>query len=108
MKKLFLFIIPISLIIIINETSQFNSSKQCSWQCHNNTFNCKENHTKLLKPYINKIDIIYNFIIQSLTNTGNYKQANILYLVIIWPIIMLGLSLGNIFLFQKLRNGTNY
>lgn len=100
-----LILLPFSLMIIVNENVNSINQKTCSWECHNNTNLCKQNHTLFLKPYLNKIDIPYHFIIQSLANTGNYKQANIIFLVVLWPLFMLGLTISNLFLYQKLKNG---
>ena len=69
-----------------------NSAKanfdECSWICHNNTSYCKENHVKVLKDYFGYIDPIYFGIIDLLKSTGNYGLANIVFLVILFPLIM--------------------
>lgn len=108
--KLFIKIlaIPILLVVVmifVNESSHLIKVQQCSWACHNNTRLCKQNHTIFLKPHINKIDVAYNFIISSLGATGNYRLANIIFLVVLWPLLMLALFTMNIILFKKLSNG---
>ena len=84
-----------------------NSAKKqkekCSWICHNNTNYCKENHVKLAKPYFDKIDPIYFGIINSLKSTGNYGLANIIFLVILLPLIMYVLLAKSISMQFKIR-----
>ncbi len=58
---------------------------QCTWNCHNNTRFCKENHVKYLKPYYKFTDTIYFGMIGLLQKTGNYGLANIIFLVILAP-----------------------
>ena len=69
-----------------------NSAKanldECSWICHNNTSYCKDNHVKVLKDYFDYTDPIYFGIIHLLKSTGNYGVANIVFLVILFPLIM--------------------
>ena len=81
---------------------------KCTWICHEKTIYCKENHVKLAKPYFDKIDLIYFGIISSLKSTGNYRLANIIFLVIILPLIMYVLLVKSIsleFKIRKLNNG---
>lgn len=109
LKSLFvlLFITPFLIMVTVNEFSrlfttdigytiygqtainsvEFNKSK-CSWSCHNDTAYCKSNHVKLLKRDMDKIDKYYFGMIAKLKSTGNYAFANIIFLVIIWPLIM--------------------
>jgi len=61
---------------------------ECSWNCHNNTDYCKQNHVKVLKDYFEYIDPVYFGIIHLLKSTGNYGLANIVFLVILFPLIM--------------------
>ena len=61
---------------------------KCSWACHNNTNFCKQHHVKFAKPYFNKIDPIYFGIINSLQSTGNYGLANVIFLVFLFPLLM--------------------
>lgn len=102
---LILVFLPLALVLAINQNSSKITSKQCSWKCHDNTPFCKAKHSNLLKPYTSKIDIVYNFIISSLASTGNYKQANIIFLVLLWPLFMLSLIIANIYLYKKRYDG---
>ena len=61
---------------------------ECSWICHNNTGYCKQNHVKILKNYFEYTDPVYFGIIKLLKSTGNYGLANIVFLVILFPLIM--------------------
>ena len=73
-------------VIAINSVIKYE--RKCSWTCHNNTTYCKENHVKFLKPYFEKIDPIYFGIVFILKSTGKYGLANIIFLVILLPLIM--------------------
>ena len=77
--------------------------EKCTWICHNDTKYCKNNHVKLAKPYFNKIDPIYFGIINSLKSTGYYGLANIIFLVIILPLIIYILLVKSISLEFKIR-----
>ena len=84
-----------------------NSAKRikekCSWICHNDTGYCKENHVKFAKPYFDKIDPIYFGIIHSLKATGDYGLANVIFLVILIPLIMYFLLVKSISMQLEIR-----
>ncbi len=93
-------------VTAINTVKKYKD--KCSWYCHNNTNYCKTNHVKLLKPYFDKIDPIYFGIIGSLQSTGNYGLANIIFFVILLPLIMYILLVKSISLqikIHKLKKG---
>lgn len=109
-------------MIIVNELVRFNTKEQgytkqgitainsakrlkekCSWICHNNTTYCKEQHVKFVKSYYSKIDPIYFGIIHALKSTGNYEKGNILYLVILIPLIMYLLLTKSIIMQWEIR-----
>ncbi|MFY9311037.1 MAG: hypothetical protein WAQ28_18485 [Bacteroidia bacterium] len=70
---------------------------KCTWNCHNNIMHCLSNHRiKLLKPYLNIISPVYMGIIFLLKATGNYALANIVFLVVLWPLFMYFLLLKSI------------
>ncbi len=119
MKKLirntFILLLPFLLMMIINESIRPSLSKKghhqkgviamnpgtksistCSWYCHQDTRYCKQNHVKFLQGYFNYTDPIYFGIIQSFHSTGNYGLANILILVILFPLIMFILLIKSI------------
>src|SRR5688572_861830 len=118
--KIFLIICSLFfIIIIVNESvrgnqkerayvikgiSAINTSKaqlqKCTWQCHNNTGYCKSNHVRFLNQYFSFVDPVYFGMIHLLTSTGNYQLANIIFLVILWPLLMFILLLKNL----KLRH----
>ena len=92
----------------IHGVTAINTKKKlkhkCTLICHYETTNyCKKNHVKLPKPYVDKIDKIYFKIISSLKSTGNYRLANIIFLVIILPLIMYILLVKSISLEFKIR-----
>jgi len=73
-------------ITAINSVNK--STEKCTWICHNNTTYCKEEHVKYLKNYFAYTDTIYLGIITLLANTGNYDLANIIFLVILLPLLI--------------------
>ena len=91
----------------IQGVTAINSVKKrkdkCTWICHYNTNYCKKNHVKLASPYFDKIDPIYFGIINSLMRTGGYELANIIFLVIIFPLIMYFSLVKSISLELKIR-----
>lgn len=62
--------------------------EKCTWICHNNTSYCKKKHVKYLKPYFGLTDVLYFGVIDLLYSTGNYGLANIVFLVILMPLIL--------------------
>lgn len=61
---------------------------KCSWVCSSNTSYCKENHVKYLKPYFGYTDVLYKGLIGLLFRTGNYGLANIVFLVVLVPLLL--------------------
>ena len=61
---------------------------KCTWICHNNTNYCKENHVKYLKNNFKYTDTIYFGAINLLKSTGNYGLANIIFLVVLAPLLI--------------------
>ena len=88
-------------VIAINTAKK--QTNKCSWICHKNTNYCKTNHVKLVKPYFNQIDPIYFGIINSLKLTGDYISSNIIFLVILLPLIIYILLIKSIDLQFKIR-----
>lgn len=89
-------------ITAINSAEGFK--EKCSWACHNDTKYCKEHHVKLAKPYFAQIDPIYFGIIRSLQSTGNYGLANIIFLVILIPLLIYILLVKSIRLQRQIRH----
>lgn len=64
-------------------------SDKCTWVCHNSkTTYCKKNHVKYLNKYYRVSDRMYNGILNLLYSTGNYWLANIIFLVILIPLVI--------------------
>ena len=61
---------------------------KCTWHCHDQTEYCKKNHVSVLRPVIKYTDPVYFGIIKTLRSTGNYQMANIIFLVILWPLLI--------------------
>jgi hypothetical protein len=106
-RLLLILVVPFLLMILVNEfmrttlkdkpysisgitamNSAVPTKEKCNWNCHNNTKYCKQHHVKLVKPYFNVVDPVYFGMIGLLASTGNYGLANIIFLVILWPLFM--------------------
>lgn len=106
--KILLLLLPFLLMVVVNESMRFfspdknpyiykgfqglNSGQvtktKCTWYCHADTTYCKNNHVKHLKPYFEYTDPIYFGTINALHKTGNYGLANIIFLVILIPLMI--------------------
>ena len=78
---------------------QQNDAKRCTWDCHKK---CSHRDNNFIN--IGIIDVLYQNIINSLKlkEGGDvYKKMNVLFLVIIWPLLMFGLLVANVELFFK-------
>lgn len=74
----------------------------CSWRCHN--FGCKP---ILFKSFENYIDPIYFGIISFLYLGGSFASygiANILFLVLLWPLVMFYLLIKSLDMQQEIKN----
>jgi hypothetical protein len=122
MKRfLFYFLIlttPFFCLIVVNEVSRsepyqvtvFGKSepsinpqqkdvKRCTWDCHKE---CSHRENNCINVGI--IDVLYQNIIASLDlkEGGDvYQLMNVLFLVIIWPLVMFGLLVVNVELYIK-------
>jgi hypothetical protein len=123
MKRfLFYFLIlttPFFCLIVVNEVSrsepyqvtvfgksepsinpQQKDTKRCTWDCH--THGCSHRENNCINVGI--IDVLYQNIINSLNlkEGGDvYQLMNVLFLVIIWPLVMFGLLVVNVELYIK-------
>ena len=89
---------------IVAMNSAIKTPLKCSWICHNDTDYCKENHVKILNNYFEYTDPIYFGIIHSLKSVGNYSLANIIFLVILIPLIMYLLLIKSINIQDQIRD----
>ena len=122
LNVLLLLLLLFVVVVIVNEFSRvsalnskdqrlsgttINSSRQhperCSWSCHDNTAYCKANHVKLLTPYFEYTDRAYFGIINGLRSTGNYGWANVVFLVVLLPALMILLLLRILQMRRKIR-----
>jgi len=109
--------IPFFCLVMVNEASrsevyyvsvfgtkvpalnpQKKDAKRCTWDCHTNGCSHRENNC----INIGIINDLYQNIITSLKlkEGGDvYQQMNVLFLVIIWPLVMFGLLVANVELF---------
>lgn len=127
MKRYYLLIIililPFLLLLVVNEgTRNTNNSKPfeyngyhainsnipqlntCTWTCHFDTDYCKSNHLVFLKNYTAQTDRLYFGMINSLKSTKSYAWANVLCLVMLWPLFMFFLVFRIIMLNSKIKN----
>jgi hypothetical protein len=111
MKKLFLYLLPLfvafAAMIVVNEYCRMtsnNSSKSrsgyttmnsrvaspdvCTWKCYSDTTYCKQHHVKVLGNLYWLFDPLYFGMISVLLMTGSYGAANVIFLVIIWPLLI--------------------
>ena len=106
-RNIALLLLPYLLMIIINETyrptirekpymlkgitainSDVRTPDKCTWAAHSDTAYCKQNHVKLHKNHMDITDKIYFGAIGALHSTGNYGAANVIFLVILFPLTM--------------------
>lgn len=77
---------------VLRDITAINSAQlikeKCSWICHNNTSYCKQHHVKLVQAYFDTTDPVYFGVIGMLKSTGDYALANIIFLVILCPLLM--------------------
>ena len=121
-RNIIIIISPFVIMILVNEivrptitekpysrygVSAMNSSVQtpekCTWSCHNNTTYCKQHHTKLMNKYFKYLDPLYFGLINLLASTGNYGLANIVFLIILWPLLMYVLLIKSLNMQQKIK-----
>jgi hypothetical protein len=110
LKRIALYLLPLliafSTMIVVNEYSRSTIAESqrsseslkmnsalatpdaCTWKCFNDTTYCKEQHVKLTKNFFWLIDPFYFGIISALMMMGNYGAANILFLVLLWPLLL--------------------
>lgn len=91
----------------VNGITAINSAnylpRKCTWVCHNKTIYCKTHHVKYLKPFYAKTDFFYFGIIAALASTGNYGAANIIFLVFLFPIMILYFIIKSLNIEYKIR-----
>lgn len=107
LRNLLILLFPFALMIIINEYSRekiqpstyqsrgqdtINSAQRdpstCTWACHNDTGYCKAHHVKFDDHYFTYTDPLYFGMITVLRGFGNYGLANILLLVLFFPLLI--------------------
>jgi hypothetical protein len=79
------------------------SPDKCTWNCHNN--GCLPSHRDQNVISLGPIDTLRRMIIESLgvSNGDTYQTNNVLFLVILWPVLMFGLVVANVELFIRNR-----
>ena len=123
-KRLFfylsLLISPFLLMVVVNQATKTKANtvqvfgekvsalntedslpSQCTWHCHNDGCSHHNNNVISLGP----IDTLRSMIIESLgvSNGDTYQTNNVLFLVILWPVLMFGLVVANVELFIRNR-----
>jgi hypothetical protein len=106
-RNLLILLFPFALMILVNEYSRgkiqastyqsrgqdtINSAQRdpqkCTWACHNDTGFCKAHHVKFDSRHFPYTDPLYFGMITLLKGFGNYGLANILLLVLFFPILI--------------------
>lgn len=74
---------------------------KCTWHCHTNRCSHRKSNVISIGP----IDTLRRMIIDSLgvSNGDTYQTNNVLFLVILWPMLMFGLVVANVELFIRNR-----
>ena len=78
--------------------------EECTWYCHNKDSFCVNFHKKI--SFHQYIDDLYNKIITLLKKgdyQGNYAINNIIFLVILWPLIMFFLLIKSLDIQRKIN-----
>lgn len=108
---------PFVIMVLVNEATKTNSytvsvfgtpvkalnpknkmKSKCTWDCHNRGCSHRNNNQISIGPINTMREKIINGL--GVSKGGNtYKNTNVLYLVILWPLIMFGLLVANIELF---------
>lgn len=97
-------------------TTKFNSYKSintamnpelknhdvCSWRCHNS--GCKPKLFKSVESYIDPIYFGIISFLKSGDSSASYKIANILFLVLLWPLAMFYLLIKSLDMQQEIKN----
>ena len=74
---------------LVTVFSQEPKQTHCSWACgFNTTDHCLVNHSGLPKTTRDSLKPFYFGVIHVLQSTGGYRAANIVFLVILWPLIL--------------------
>ena len=123
-KRLFfylsLLISPFLLMVVVNQATKTNAYRvnlfgttvdalnpgnqmesQCTWHCH--TKGCSHHNNNVISRW--PVDTLRSMIIESLgvSNGDTYQTNNVLFLVILWPLLMFGLVVANVEMFIRNR-----
>lgn len=115
-----LLISPFLLMVVVNEATKTKAytvlkfgkevwalntedslPSKCTWHCHTNGCSHRDQNVISLGP----IDTLRSMIIESLgvSNGDTYQTNNVLFLVILWPLLMFGLVVANVEMFIRNR-----
>lgn len=132
MKRILLYLtiaaLPFLCVIVVNESTKkephyiiikpgntrayaLNSSIKipdyCTWDCHNN--GCSHRKSNVINT--GRVKLLYEAIIDANgvheKQKGKYVGLTLLTLVVIWPLLMFALVIGNIELYRKRKNAGN-
>ena len=81
--------------------TEYSLPSKCTWHCH--TKGCSHHNNNVIS--LGPIDTLRSMIIDSLgvSNGDTYQTNNVLFLVILWPVLMFGLVIANVELFIRNR-----
>lgn len=77
--------------------------ENCTWICHNQTDYCKKYHVKYLAKYYGFTDPFYYGLINTLKISNNYVLMNIIFLVLLIPLVTLFFIIKSLEFEDKIR-----
>ncbi len=125
-RNISILLLPFLLMVLVNEVTRITSKEKrytiqgirainsaealpekCTWACHNKNGYCKTHHVKYLKPFYAQTDVFYFGVIAALASTGNYAIANIIFLVLLFPIAIWYFIIQSLNIQDKIRKLSN-
>lgn len=116
-------VVPLVLMIVINELFRNSelenphqshgletinpgtpSKESCTWACHDDTSFCKTHHVKFNAAYFTYTDPLYFGMIRVLKGFGDYGLANILLLVLFFPLLIYGLLIRSLSIQRRITS----
>tara|TARA_Y100001933_G_C18939819_1_gene539039 strand:+ start:712 stop:1143 length:432 start_codon:yes stop_codon:yes gene_type:complete len=89
---------------------------KCTWACHNISNHCTKNHVRRIInpnfPFFEEIDCFYKGIINfnnintskiKISQSESYAAMNLIFLVLLWPLLMYFLLLNYLRLRKKIK-----
>jgi len=95
---------PFQLRGINAMNSYKNKLDKCTWYCYiETTSHCKKHHTTFSRQYFKYIDPLYFGMIKSLHSGQDYQLMNVVFLVILIPLLMFYLFVKSIQMGSRIK-----